>query len=139
MLEALTKPPMNAKELADQTTVDTTLSEVLQAVKNGKVKKLTGERFTVYKLKATELSIHCGSLMWGSHVVIPTFMGREALALVHAGHRGLVAMKACARSYLWWPGINKEIESCVAKRDTCQWHQKAKPKCSSPIWERLYC
>lgn len=45
-------------------------------------------------------------------------------------------MKACARSYLWWPGIDKEIESCVAQCDTCQQHQKAIPKGSSPTWER---
>lgn len=136
MLEALTKPPMTAKDLADQTAVDPTLSEVLQAVKSGEVKKLAGERFTAYKMKSTELSIHRGCLIWGSRIVIPTSMRPEALALVHAGHRGVVAMKACARSYLWWPGIDKEIEACVAQCDTCQRHQKAIPKGSSPTWER---
>lgn len=39
------------------------------------------------------------------------------LALVHAGHRGVVAMKNCGRSYFWWPQIDKQIEEkCTAVR-----------------------
>lgn len=45
-------------------------------------------------------------------------------------------MKAYARSYVWWPGIDKEIELCVAQCEKCQLHQKAPPKATSPTWDR---
>lgn len=33
--------------------------------------------------------------------------------MVHEGHTGIVHMKMSARSYVWWPDINKEVEQCV--------------------------
>lgn len=42
-------------------------------------------------------------------VFIPT------VVLVHACHHGIVAMKTYARSYLWRPGTNKDIEEMVGE------------------------
>lgn len=43
----------------------------------------------------------------------------------HASHFGVVKMKMIARSYVWWPGVNKDIEDvalscaiCVRERKT---------------------
>lgn len=77
-----------------------------------------------------------GCVLRGSRVVIPTAVRAEALALVHEGHRGIVAMKACARSYLWWPGIDNDIEQAVKTCIPCQQFRRAPPNATLPEWPR---
>ena len=34
-------------------------------------------------------------------------------------------MKSLARSYVWWPAMDRELEEMVKKCDTCQLHNKS--------------
>ncbi|SCV66597.1 hypothetical protein ANAPC5_01475 [Anaplasma phagocytophilum] len=69
----------------------------------------------------------------------------KALALVHSRHRRVVSMKACARCYMWRPGIDKYIESCVAGCTQCETNQKTKLKAlienlerPAPAWDTIH-
>jgi len=48
----------------------------------------------------------------------------SVLKLLHEGHVGMVKMKMLARSYIWWPCIDKEIEDIVKSCRSCQEVQK---------------
>lgn len=45
-------------------------------------------------------------------------------------------MKKCARSYMWWPGIDKNIETLASECTACQSNQRAPPRASVPDWDR---
>lgn len=80
------------------------------------------------------MSVLKGCLLWGSRVVIPS-NGREAvLAELHVGHPGMSKMKALARMYVWWPGLEKDIEQSVRACNDCQENQANPPGVQLQPW-----
>ncbi|XP_065175252.1 uncharacterized protein K02A2.6-like [Sycon ciliatum] len=73
--------------------------------------------------------------MWGIRVVIPSPLRHRVLEELHSGHPGLVRMKALARSFVWWPGIDTDIEQTGKACLGCQAHQAAPPKSPLHPWE----
>ena len=53
-------------------------------------------------------------------MVIPTKLQKIMLKLLHDTHPGMVRMKTLARSYVWWPRIDKALENIVRTCQTCQ-------------------
>ncbi|XP_037505806.1 uncharacterized protein K02A2.6-like [Rhipicephalus sanguineus] len=122
--------------MARLTQQDSILHKLYKAVQDGTVEKLPGDEFAPYRRRATALAFHRECLTLGSRVIIPSLARSHVLALLHAGHRGMVAMNKCARSYVWWPGINKVIEETVGQCRECLSTQKSPPKAPIPSWDR---
>ena len=53
-------------------------------------------------------------------MVIPPQGRKEVMELLHEGHQGGTRMKALARSFVWWPGLDGDLESVVKDCDKCQ-------------------
>ncbi|XP_060116324.1 uncharacterized protein K02A2.6-like, partial [Heteronotia binoei] len=91
--------------------------------------------FKPYKTRREELAAHKGCLLWGSRVVIPPPLQKRVLESLHETHPGIVRMKALARSYVWWPGMDGEIESWVRRCQTCQESRPEPPSTPATRWE----
>lgn len=135
MTEALPNPPLSAQKIALLTQEDPTLRQVYNAVQKGRIRDITADSFKPFRKKDAELSTLRGCLLWGSRVVIPTVVRPEVLKLIHAGHRGVVAMKAVARSYVWWPAIDRDIERTAAECIQCQQSRRDDARTLLPNWE----
>ncbi len=72
-----------------------------------------------------QISIESDCLLWGIRVIVPS-------TLHHEGHPGIQRMKAVARSYVWWNGLDKEIEKQAKSCKPCQEH---KPNPPVHIWQ----
>ena len=53
-------------------------------------------------------------------MIIPTQGQRDVLYGHHTTHPGMQKMKSLARSYVWWPQMDSDIESTVIECSECQ-------------------
>ena len=140
-------PVINFNSISKLTQVDTVLSKVRKYVLEGWPTRLTQEQdyLKPYFERRTELSTEKGCVLWGSRIVVPTVLRKDVLDLLHIAHQGVVAVKALARSYVWWPRINEEIENVIQLCQACQNSQnrpaRSKPhpwKPATKPWERIH-
>ncbi|XP_042142929.1 uncharacterized protein K02A2.6-like [Ixodes scapularis] len=92
-----------------------------------------------------QMSVHQGCLMYGMRVVVPSQLQEPVLDELHQGHPGIVRSKELARSYVWWPSIDSDLERKVRSCQACQ-EQRNDP-CKAPLhpwawptapWRRLH-
>ena len=57
------------------------------------------------------------------------------LKTLHEGHPGIQRMKAVARSYMWWNGLDQEIEKQAKSCKPCQEHKPNPPAAPLHIWQ----
>ena len=126
--------PISADDIGKATKVDSTLCKVLQYVKNGWPKHVE-DGLQSYLLKRNELSIDKGCLLWGERVIIPLKFRERILEELHQEHTGIVRMKAMARSYFWFPGMDKQIESVGNSCQICASIRSDPPKMSFMKWQ----
>ena len=103
------------------------------------------EELKQFKLRRYELSTEGGCILWGNRVVIPKSLRERVLVELHEVHMGVSRMKSLARSFIWWPGMDKDIEDKARHCSKCQ-HNQINP-ITAPVhsweypagpWERLH-
>ncbi|XP_043191542.1 uncharacterized protein K02A2.6-like isoform X1 [Amphibalanus amphitrite] len=127
-------PALSAQEVETLTRRDSTLGRVLTYVRSGWPSVVEPE-FRAFKQRSTELSTDGDCLLWGGRVVVPTKMRNRVLQELHAGHLGSGKMKQLARRYVWWPGLDTELESLARVCGSCVEKRAAPPKASLHPWE----
>ncbi|GFT56783.1 uncharacterized protein K02A2.6 [Trichonephila clavipes] len=113
-IEAL---PVTSKELRQETSKDIELGPLLRALREGK--DLQG--------REAQYTIEDGCIMYGQRVCIPRKFRKNVLEELHAGHLGIVKMKAIARSFVYWKNIDNDIEEATKNCVDCA-RYKADPQ-----------
>ena len=133
LIRHLDDSPVTVSEVRTLTRKDPTLALVLQYVLQGWPEKCA-EQLKPYFRRRHELSAHEGCLLWGARVIIPPAARQAVLSELHEGHPGCSRMKSLARMYLWWPGLDAEIEGEVNSCQACQIVQPSPPAAPLHPW-----
>ena len=112
--------PVTSSDIAKATKKDKTLATVLQLVRHGHWPLQASEPLKPYVRRQHELSCQDGCVLWGHRVVIPVSLRPRLLEELHDGHIGIVRMKGLARSYIWWPDLDKDIKGMSARCEDCK-------------------
>ena len=149
MLIDLDTRPVDAQEVKSATKKDRVLAQVKRYIQEGwPATKNLPEEVKVFAHKKEELTVEDDVILWGPRVVIPDNpnMKERILEELHSTHPGIVKMKALARSYVWWPRIDNQLEQQVKSCPSCQQSQHS--PAASPIhpwefpdkpWSRIHC
>ena len=124
---------MNIKE---ETRKDLTLSKVLKYSETGWPESTLGDPDLVsYARRKDQLSIQSGCILWGVRVIVPTNLRKAVMSELHSDHCGASRMKELARSYVWWPNMDKDLETLVNSCQLCLENRAMPPKADLHPWE----
>ncbi|MCG8032935.1 MAG: DDE-type integrase/transposase/recombinase [Candidatus Thiodiazotropha taylori] len=127
--------PVTHAVIRRETKRDRILSQVYEQVQNGWQYQSKDSLLAPFYNRRNEITIYQGCLLWGIRVIIPSKLQSKVLNLLHSTHPGIVRMKSLARSYVFWAGIDKDIENLVKQCSGCQKQQKEPTKAFLHPWE----
>ena len=111
--------PVTSQQLRTATRTDPVLSKVVSYVRSG-WPHLCTPTLCPYWSRRFELTVEGECLLWGMRVIVPKKFQKKLLEELHKDHPGISRMKSVARSYIWWPGLDKSIEEMVKSCTSCQ-------------------
>lgn len=80
------------------------------------------------------VSVEENCLFWGYRIIILKILQTNLLNEFHVSHLGIVKIKMLARSYIWWPSIDHDIENVVKACKIYLEEQKKPPHTMLTPW-----
>lgn len=133
---AATTKPVSFNEIKQATKLDKVLATVVNYMSHGWPRKVTCQSILPYFYCKTDLEINDGCLFRGHRIVIPKIYRDKMLEELHSAHFGIVKTKSSARSRMWWPGIDKDIERWIGECSQCSRVRNAPPRATPAPWPR---
>lgn len=134
-LEASVEPVLFS-DIKREIVADEVLRTVTKYMINGWPRKINCKLVAPYFQCKTDLEVIDGCLFRGHRIVIPTIYRERMLKELHAAHFGIVKTKSAARSRMWWPGIDADIERWVGACAACAAVRSAPPSAPPAPWPR---
>ena len=120
LFECLQVSQLSVSNIRRGTDQDPLLAKVRTFVLQGWPMHLEGEEFRPFVRRKDELSVNDCVLLWGSRAIVPLNSRERVIDVLHSTHPGVSRMKSLAGSYVWWPGVDAEIENRVKSCHVCQ-------------------
>lgn len=137
--------PVSAKDVAKSIKEDPILSNIYRYIVFGWPHDTTVEQEKPYFNRKSNLLVEQGCIVYNYRIVIPPKFRKFVMNELHEGHLGVVKMKNTARNYVYWPGIDAEIEAMCRACPACRQQRDAPPHAPltpwafpSRPWQRLH-
>ena len=122
--------PITATEIVEGTKQDSLLVKVYKCTSSGWPNSCPSPELKPFWDRRYDISLENECLLWGRRVIVPFKFQKRLLEELHERCPGICRMKAFARSFVWWPGIDLDIEDKVRLCQVCtKAHQSPKQAC----------
>jgi len=114
------------KEIAKETVKDNVLQSVIHHIsENWSISKrrLPMEVLPFWNCK-DQLSFNDGIIYRGDRIVVPATLRKSPTEKLHQAHMGVESTLRCARTSLWWPGMNSQLKQFISSCQVCQSFQR---------------
>lgn len=136
---------LNVEMIKRETDRDGQLVKLRQCITEGWKNEGSIKELKHYHDKNDLLSVEDGCVTLAGRIVIPNALRLATLKILHTNHLGETRMKQIARRYVYWQGINAEIERFLKECESCQVLRKDDrrkvygkwPEVTFP-WERMH-
>lgn len=129
--------PIDCEQIKAETQKDHVLKKVYHFIMCGWPSFLSEEdsELRAFFQRREELTVEMGVIMWGYRVVVPKSLQEFILKELHSSHLGIVKMKGVARAYVYWPGIDSDIERIANSCSSCLQERPNPPKAELHVWQ----
>ncbi|XP_028161637.1 uncharacterized protein K02A2.6-like [Ostrinia furnacalis] len=128
--------PVSFVDIREAIHNDKIVQTVFRYMRHGWPRKITCKNILPYFQCKSDLEEIDGCLFRGHRVVIPTVFRKRMLEELHSAHFGVVKTKSTARSRMWWPGIDGDIEQWVGACARCAAVRSDPPRAPPAAWPR---
>ena len=110
---------MSAADVAIVSKQDPDMSHVIDDIAHC-WPSLFDESLKPYYRRRNELTIDADCLVRGHRTIIPNILRCPLLEELHSVHIDMWRMKSIARSFFWWPNLDRDIENLASQCTQCQ-------------------
>uniref|UniRef100_A0A8L8KB94 RNA-directed DNA polymerase n=1 Tax=Heligmosomoides polygyrus TaxID=6339 RepID=A0A8L8KB94_HELPZ len=129
--------PVSCKTIRTATAADSLLKQVTDFTLSGTWPKLDSQSslWPFFNRRDTLTTVN-GCLLTSSRIVIPKALQRRVLFSLHKAHPGQTRMKMLARSFVYWPTLDNDIEKLVKSCASCAKAAKDPAKAELYSWPK---
>ncbi|XP_037041779.1 uncharacterized protein K02A2.6-like [Bradysia coprophila] len=136
LVDAIRMLPVTAEMVQKCSQEDVVLSNVMKYLQTSWPTHIENEEEKILYNRRESLAEINGCLLFNDRVIVPSLLRTKVLNHLHVAHPGIVRMKALARSYVYWPNIDKDVTDCVQKCSRCASAARAPVKSELHSWPK---
>ena len=126
--------PVTSTMIREATASDPVLQIVKRFHRTKWPKVCTDKRIQPFFQRRASLSEVDECFLFAERVIVPSSLQDRVLKQFHYGHQGISRMKALARSYAYWPNMDKQLEELAHTCSNCQLAAKSPRKTTLSSW-----
>ncbi|XP_065075159.1 uncharacterized protein K02A2.6-like [Ochlerotatus camptorhynchus] len=135
--DTISNLPVTHQMIVAETRKDPVLQQVVNFLNEGwpaNAKQVADPDVKKFFARRDGLQVVDNCVMFDDRIVVPSKFRKRIVRQLHRGHPGMDRMKSLARSYIYWPNVDDDVEQFVRQCTACAEAAKSPTKATLESW-----